>query len=99
MIRHIFIATFKDNITDDVKQKELSDLKVIKDKIPGVIELEVGFSKGWVGAENQIVMTVDFETKTAFEGYLEHPYHADYINQTGTDYFDVSSFVIAQFEY
>lgn len=99
MIRHIFIATFKEGITAEVQQKELADMKAMKDKIPGVIELEVGFSKGWIGAKNQIVMTVDFETKNAFEDYLKHPYHAEYINQTGIDFFDLSSFVVAQFEY
>lgn len=49
--------------------------------------------------ENQIVMTVDFETKEAFDAYMTHPYHTEYIDKTGTEYFDRSTFVAAQFEF
>lgn len=80
MIRHIFIGTFKEGIADDVKQKELADMKAMKDRIPGVENLEVGLSTGWVGATNQIVMTVDFKTKKDFDVYMTHPYHTEYIN-------------------
>lgn len=99
MIRHIFIGTFKEDITEDIRQNELADLKAMKDKIPGIADQHVGFSTGWDGAKGRIVMTVDFRTKADFDLYMTHPYHADYINQTGTEYFDRSSFVSAQFEF
>lgn len=100
MIRHIFIGTFKEGISDDVKQKQVADMKAMKENIPGISELEVGISKGWAGVENSIIMTVDFESKDNFDIYIymKHPYHTDYINQTGIDYFDVSSFAFGQFE-
>lgn len=97
MIRHIFIGMFKDGISEEIKQKELADMKAMEEKIPGIAAQEVGFSTGWNGPKNQIVMTVDFENKEDFDVYMTHPYHADYIKQTGTDYFDTSSFVSAQF--
>ena len=99
MIRHIFIGTFKDGISEEGKQKELQDMKAMKDKIPGVVAQEVGFSTGWAGPKNQIVMTVDFATKADFDVYMTHPYHMDYIDKTGTAYFDRSTFVAAQFEF
>lgn len=99
MIRHIFIGTFKDGISDEIKQKELADMKAMKDKIPGIVAQEVGFSTGWEGRENQIVMTVDFATKSDFDVYMTHPYHMDYIAKTGDMYFDTSTFVAAQFEF
>lgn len=99
MIRHIFIGTFKDGISQAVKEKELADMKAMKEKIPGIAAQEVGFSTGWAGAENQIVMTVDFATKADFDAYMTHPYHMDYIDKTGTAYFDRASFVSAQFEF
>lgn len=99
MIRHIFIGTFKEGISDEIKQKELADMKAMKERIPGIVHQEVGFSTGWVGLQNQIVMTVDFQSKADFDAYMKHSYHAEYINQTGIDYFDTSSFVAAQFEY
>lgn len=99
MIRHIFIGTFKESISDATKDKELADMKAMKDKIPGIASLQVGFSTGWVGSKNQIVMTVDFENKADFDVYMTHPYHTDYIDKTGTEYFDRSIFVAAQFEF
>lgn len=74
-------------------------MKAMKERIPGIAAQEVGFSTGWAGQENQLVMTVDFETKEAFDFYLVHPYHTDYIDKTGTAYFDRSTFVTAQFEF
>lgn len=99
MVRHIFIGKFKDGISDEIKIKELEDMKAMKEKIPGIVDLNIGFSTGWVGIENQIVMTVDFATKADFDVYMTHPYHTDYIDKTGTKYFDRSTFIAAQFEY
>lgn len=99
MIRHIFIGTFKESISEETKRKELADMQAMKDRIPGIADLKIGFSTGWAGPENQIVMTVDFRTKADFDVYMSHPYHIDYINETGTMYFDRSTFVAAQFEY
>ena len=99
MYRHIFIGTFKEGISEAIKQQELIDMQAMKDKIPSVLDLQVGFSLAWVGQKNQIVMTVDFVSKADFEEYMKHPYHIDYIDKTGKEYFDSSSFVIAQFEF
>lgn len=100
MIRHIFIGTFKDGISDDTKQHQLADMMAMKDRIPGIAALRVGLSTGWAGLQNQVVMTVDFRTKADFDAYMIHPYHTDYIDkETATAYFDRSTFVAAQFEY
>ena len=99
MIRHIFIGTFKEGIGEDVKRRQLSDMQAMKERIPGVADLQAGFSTGWAGQTNQVVMTVDFRTKADFDAYMTHPYHTDYIDKTGTEYFDRQTFVSAQFEY
>lgn len=99
MIRHIFIGTFKEGVSEETKRQELLDMKAMQEKIPGIVRLDIGFSKGWAGQENQIVMTVDFASKADFDVYMKHPYHMDYIDKTGTEYFDRSSFVAAQFEF
>lgn len=100
MIRHIFIGTFKEGIGEDVKRKQLADMQAMQNKIPGIVRLEVGLSTGWAGLENQIVMTVDFQSRADFDTYMTHPYHADYIDkETATAYFDRSTFIAAQFEF
>ena len=100
MIRHIFIGTFKDGVSDETKQQQIADMQAMKDKIPGIADLKVGLSTGWAGKINQVVMTVDFRTKADFDVYITHPYHTDYIGSVTADaYFDRSTFVSAQFEY
>lgn len=49
MIRHIFIGTFKEGIPAEIREKELADMKAMKEKIPGIAAQEVGFSTGWAG--------------------------------------------------
>lgn len=100
MIRHIFIGTFKDDVEDDIKRRQIDDMQAMKEHIPGIINLQVGLSTGWVGQTNQVAMTVDFRTKEAFDTYMTHPYHTEYIDkETATAYFDRSTFIAAQFEY
>lgn len=96
MFRHIFIGTFKADVDEATKAKELADLRAIKEKIPGVVDLNVGLSTGWIGSENQIVMTVDFATKADFDNFIAHPYHSDYLLKLGSENF--AGYVSAQFE-
>lgn len=97
MIRHIFMGRFKPGISQQVKDKELEDMKLMKKEIPGIVNQSIGFTTGWVGMEDGIVMTVDFISKEDFDAYMTHPYHIDYISQTGRDLFDTDSFAVAQF--
>ena len=99
MIRHIFIGAFKEGISAEVREQEVRDMRAMKERIPGIVDLQVGMSTGWAGPENQVVMTVDFATRADFDVYMAHPYHRDYINWTGTAYFDRATFVSAQFEF
>ncbi|MBD3878809.1 MAG: Dabb family protein [Quinella sp. 1Q5] len=96
MLRHIFIGTFKADISDEIKRRVLVDLRAMQKNIPGIVELHADFSTGWVGSENSVVMTVDFATKTDFDVYMTHPYHIDHIAPQGAKY--LSGYVAAQFE-
>ena len=96
MIRHIFIGTFKADISDAAKNQELDDLRAIKKKIPNVIDLQINFTTGWIGSENSVAMTVDLASKADFDAYIAHPYHSDYLLKKGAENF--SGYVAAQFE-
>lgn len=99
MIRHLFMATFKDGISEEIKKKEIEDLRAMKEKIPGIVDLQVNRTTGWVGAADRIMMTVDVATKEDFEVYQKYPYHAEYIAKTGADYCKLESFVVGQIEF
>ena len=96
MFRHIFIGTFKSGIDDAIKTLVLDDLRAMREKIPGVVELHANFSTSWVGSENSVVMTVDFASKADFDGFIAHPYHTQHVAPQGAKYF--SGYVAAQFE-
>ena len=36
MIRHIFLGTFKDGVSAEIRQKVLTDMQAMKEKIPGI---------------------------------------------------------------
>lgn len=99
MIRHLFMGAFKDGISEEIKQREIEDLRAMKDKIPGIVELRVGRTTGWVGRADVIMMTVDMATKEDFDVYLRHPYHTEHIAKTGLEYCLPETFVIGQIEF
>ncbi len=37
MIRHIFIGTFKEGVSEEIKQRVLVDMQAMKDQIPGIV--------------------------------------------------------------
>ena len=96
MIRHIFIGTFKDGVDDATKNTVLADLRAMREKIPGIVDLHANFATGWVGSENSVVMAVDFVAKADFDVYMTHPYHTEHVAKQGEAF--VSSYVAAQFE-
>lgn len=96
MVRHVFMAAFKTDATNDQIQKAFDDLKAVKDKIPNVIDVAVGFV---VGDKGKLVMTVDFESRADLASYVNHPYHADYLTRASEEYFDPYRFHVVQFEF
>ncbi len=99
MIRHIFIATFKSNISEEIKAEALNTFKNFSKDIPQVVNAKSGLSTGWIGAANQVVLTVDFDSKADFDIYMKHPKHLELIDKAQKIYFESTSFTVAQFEF
>lgn len=99
MIRHIFMGTFKAGLNAEIKAEALATFKALYGEIPQAIAPKIGFSTGWVGGANQIVLTADFQTKADFEIYMNHPRHLELIDKAQNIYFEPTSFVVAQFEF
>lgn len=99
MIRHLFMADFKDGTSEEVKNKAIEDMRAMKEKIPCIAELCVNRTTGWAGAGDRIMLTVDVATKEDFEAYLNHPYHAGYIAKSGGDYCRPGSIIMGQIEF
>ena len=99
MFRHIFMATFKIGVSEEIKAEALDTFKKLYDNIPQAVNPQIGFSTGWVGAANQLVLTADFNSKEDFNVYMTHPKHLELIDKAQNVYFDPKSFVVAQFEF
>ena len=98
MFRHVFMAEFKDDVTEEIRQQEIEEMRAMKDKIPCIKDIKVNRTTGWVGKKDLIMMTVDVESKDDFEAFQAHPYHAEYIAGTGAKYCKADSFVVGQIE-
>ena len=79
MIRHIVLFKFKENISEQSKEKLIADLKNLKKKIPLVIELEIGVDIAFKSNSYNIVLNSVFETFDDVEKYAVHPDHLDVV--------------------
>ena len=48
MIRHIFIATIKEGVTDSEIQKEMELMRSMKNELPEIKEIIIEKSTGWI---------------------------------------------------
>ena len=92
------MAEFQDDVSEAIRQKEIEELRAIKDKIPNIIDVQVNRTVGWVGKKDLIMMTVDVASKADFDAFQAHPYHAEYISETGIKYCKADSVVVGQIE-
>src|SRR5437879_324094 len=75
MIEHVVLFKTIPSATEEQKQRMVEELRGLKDKIPGIVDLSVGRN---FSARNQgfdIGLVVRFESREALEGYLPHPAH------------------------
>lgn len=98
MIRHVFVASFKEGLSDAEKLAHIAAMAGLKDNIPQVAALNIGLSNGLAGPAGKIVMTEDFATLADFEAYMHAPYHIEYIGGLCGKNCDSTSFVSVQFE-
>lgn len=77
MIRHCVFLNFKDDITDEHKQKLYAQLAALKDIIPGQIADHYGPSASPEGMEHGFTdgFIMDFKDAEARDAYLVHEEH------------------------
>ncbi|KMM36155.1 Dabb family protein [Guptibacillus hwajinpoensis] len=79
MIEHVVLFKFSNETTKEQKEEGMSRLIQVKDKIPGIVDIQAGtnFSDRSQGFESGL--TVRFESKEALEAYGPHPAHQDVV--------------------
>lgn len=87
MIRHIVSWNFKEEFTLEENKKHAlkmkKDLEALKDKIPGIISLNVIIDM-LPGSNHDIALYSLFESEEALAAYQPHPEHVKVSNWVGT---------------
>ena len=52
MIRHIFMCTIKDGVSDELVEKKMAEMRAMKDGVPE-IEADHGSKESWLGRPGQ----------------------------------------------
>lgn len=98
MIRHIFMCTIKDGVSDEVVEKKISEMRTMKDNVPEIEAITVARNLGWVGPNNVVTMLVDLKDKVAFEALMASKAHAE-VAAKADKAFRTDNFVLAQIEF
>ncbi len=87
LIRHIVSWNFKEEFTAEENRnhalKMKNDLEALKEKIPGIISLEVVLDL-LPGSNHDIALYSSFESEQALAVYQRHPEHVRVSNWIGT---------------
>src|ERR1041384_3137770 len=81
MIEHVVLFKLSPSATGEQKARMISELKQLREKIPGIVDLSVGsnFSDRSQGFE--IGLVVRFVDRAALDVYLPHPAHRGCVEQ------------------
>ncbi|MBI3190615.1 Dabb family protein [archaeon] len=77
MIIHIALFCWKDAISNDEIEKSLEDVRSLKNKVGGLIDVKCGenFSKWNEGFTHAVVVLA--KDRTSLDAYRKHPFHED----------------------
>jgi hypothetical protein len=85
MIRHIVMWRLKDTpnkAANAVRIKQL--LESLRDRIPGLLKIEVGIDYGAGDASADVVLLSEFSDPAALDDYQRHPLHVQMKPEIGS---------------
>lgn len=74
MFRHVVLYTIKDECRERIPEL-IRAFYDMKDKIPGLVELEAGADQLRSERSYDLALITVFESKEAYQNYLTHPAH------------------------
>lgn len=77
MIVHIALFKWKPNVSQEAIEKAMADIRALKDKVDGVIDIRCGpnFSKWNEGYTHAFLVLA--KDRNALDAYRNHPDHVD----------------------
>jgi hypothetical protein len=88
LVEHIVLIKFSSNTTQEQKKELIRRTLLLKEKIPGILDIQQGcnFSERSQGYE--VGLTVRFQDRDALENYAPHPAHQEivtYLKEIGLE--------------
>lgn len=86
MVEHIVLFKFNDETNNEQKEEAMKRLKELKQKLPGIIDIQTGHNFSDRGKGYVMGLTVRFETKADLEHYgpsAEHQAVVSYLKEIG----------------
>ncbi|MCM3790807.1 Dabb family protein [Domibacillus indicus] len=75
MIRHIFMFSIKQGVTEEQLDELLNDYRSLSEKVPEIIQLTVGKNLGWYDTKTTVALVADFEDEENWKIFMENPDH------------------------
>jgi hypothetical protein len=75
MFIHIFSFRWKQGVTEEQKQRVLTEVSALQSRIPEVEESAVGFNTSPRGQGYEFGGVMKFSDRTAYDAYNAHPVH------------------------
>jgi hypothetical protein len=88
VIEHIVLIKFSPNTTQEQKEELISRTLLLKEKIPGIIDIRQGFNFSARSQGYEVGLTVRFQDRDALENYGPHPEHQEivaYLKEIGIE--------------
>ncbi|HEU4751585.1 MAG TPA: Dabb family protein [Armatimonadota bacterium] len=81
MVEHVVLFKTTPEATPEQKQRAMAELKALKEKIPGIVDLTVGANFSERSQGYDIGLVVRFVDRAALEVYLPHPAHRGCVDE------------------
>ena len=75
MVEHIVLLRWKDDASPEAIDRVMAELRGLKDKIPGIVDLSCGANFSERGKEYTHALVVRLKDRAALEAYGPHPEH------------------------
>ena len=77
MCIHVFAFRWKPGVTEDQKQRVISEIRALQGQIPGLLETYVGKNFSPRGQDYELGGVMKFADKESFAAYGPHPVHQE----------------------
>jgi hypothetical protein len=88
LIEHIVLIKFLPNTTEEQKKELIRRTLLLKEKIPGIIDIQQGFNFSTRSQGYEVGLTVRFQDRDALINYGPHPAHQEivtYLKEIGLE--------------